>query len=86
MMDLEFKNYLKNQSSFREKWKDYISQKPRFDLSDRLDSLTPFYGTSEFQKLSEKNKSDLFQLNAYFQKVVINEKVLVFRYVTFIDE
>lgn len=84
MMDSEFKNYLKNQSSFREKWKEYISQKPRFDLSDRLDSLTPFYGMSEFQNLTEKNKNDLFinYVRLIAESLIVFEQVLLFGFFT----
>ena len=84
MISTQFNNYLKNQSAFKEKWKDYISQPPNFDEKDRLDCLTPFYNTSDFDKLSEPKKDILFLNNVRFmaEALIVFEQVLLFGYYT----
>jgi hypothetical protein len=84
MTDSKFHSYLKNQSSFREKWKDYLKRSPDFDHTDRLDILTPFYGTSEYSTLSEENKNDLFLNNIRLmaEALIVFEQILLLGYFT----
>lgn len=84
MAETQFHSYLQNQSQFREKWKNYLNQGPDFDLSDRLDVLTPFSGTPDYEKLSEKNKNDLFlnHVRLMAEALIVFEQILLFGYFT----
>lgn len=84
MMENQFKTYLQNQSDFRVKWKEYLAEVPDFDLSDRLEILTPFSGTKRYAALSEKQKNDLFLNHIRFmaEALIVFEQILLFGYYT----
>jgi hypothetical protein len=84
MNDSQSKIYLKNQSTFKEKWIDYINAPPNFDETNRLDSLTPFYKTPHFQNFSDEKKNILFLNNVRFmaEALIVFEQVLLFGYYT----
>lgn len=84
MAENQFQTYLDNQSQFREKWRTYLNQSPDFDLSDRLEVLTPFHGTSDYEKLSSENKNDLFlnHVRLMAEALIVFEQILLFGYYT----
>jgi len=79
-----FHSYLEKQSNFRQKWKDYLKLNSRFDLTDRLDELTPFHGTTEYKKLSNEKKNNLFlnHIRLMAEALIVLEQILLFGYYT----